>query len=127
MKRKKSIRNIVIPCVLCYHAAGGEAMARHYESPEVVCPFYRGEDSSVIYCEGPTADATLSLTFKRGVTRHKEDRCRCEWTKCPVARMLWAQHDDIGEIRSMAALRNRNGLLGLPAHEHYKWKKENRR
>ena len=107
---------------------GGEAMARRYVSPWAVCPFYRGEDGLTkrIYCEGPTDNATITLTFKSGVNRHKANRCRYEWTKCPIARMIWAQYDDVGEMRNMAVLKNRDGLGGLPARESYLWKKENR-
>ena len=101
-------------------------MPRHYESPEVVCPFYRGEEPNEIFCEGPTNNATLSLYFKSGVNKHKSALCRYDWPQCPIARMLWALHDDPGYMRNMAAFKNRNGLFGLPAHEHYEWEKENR-
>lgn len=101
-------------------------MARHYQSPEALCPFYRGEEANEIFCEAPLSNATLSLYFKSGATKHKRSLCRYDWPQCPIARMLWAMYDDIGEMRNMAALKNRNGLHGLPAREHYRWEKENR-
>ncbi len=78
-------------------------MARHYQSPEVQCPFYRMEDRHCIHCEGPEMDWTLIQEFDDAGTAKEYKRCYChaDWPQCRIARMLWAQYEDVGSLRLM--------------------------
>lgn len=67
-------------------------MARHYESTQAVCPFYRGEDKTTIYCEGIEPGVTIALAFGKDAKDYKQVFCRCDWEQCKVAKMLKEQH-----------------------------------
>lgn len=54
-----------------------------------------------IYCEGVAPGMTISLAFGRSADDYKQAFCHCDWTECRVARMLWAQYDDVGSMRLM--------------------------
>lgn len=71
-------------------------MARHYESTEARCPFYRGEDTMTIWCEGIRDGCTLQLAFGRDASDYRKAFCRSEWQECRVAQMLWNKHEETG-------------------------------
>ncbi len=75
-------------------------MPRHYESSLALCPFYRMEEKTAIWCEGPF-DSALQLTFDTEADKaaQRERRCCNAWTECPLARTLWAQYDELSELR----------------------------
>ena len=66
-------------------------MSRHYMSSNAVCPFYREEASTAVYCEGTVEGSTLRLGFQSGeaACSYKALHCRGRWRDCPIARMLW--------------------------------------
>lgn len=105
MKRKDSIRNIVIPCVLCYDAAGGDCVARYYSSPGAQCPFYRMEEPNTIHCEGVIPDSTIQLYIKKAPAKYRLRYCCGDWKCCPIAKMLWGLHDDPKNLRMMTLTR----------------------
>ena len=66
-------------------------MARHYESSNAVCPFYRMEDPKAVYCEGinPGWTIRLSKDGKSGSAKgFKRKLCYNLWEQCPIAQML---------------------------------------
>ena len=82
---------------------GGGHLARYYQSSEVQCPFYLMEESYRIHCEGLDKDATMIQEFNEAsrASGYKQRYCHAEWTRCRIARMLWKQYDDIGNLRLM--------------------------
>lgn len=71
-------------------------MERSYNSADVICPFYRNDDSRQrkIRCEGIVEDSSLTLYFRR-----KEDYalqlhvfCCDHYDKCECAAMLMEKH-----------------------------------
>ena len=74
-------------------------MPKHYESSAALCPFYRMEEKTVIWCEGPS-DSVMRLLYEQEDTTEKQKTqfCYHTWTNCPIARMLWAQYADPSEL-----------------------------
>ena len=68
-------------------------MARHYESSAALCPFYRGEEATQIFCEG-VGGATLRLEFIKSARDYKAKYCRWHWQKCRIARMLTEKEEE---------------------------------
>lgn len=73
-------------------------MARHYQSKNARCPFYRMEERAEkrIYCEGVVPTSTTQLVF-RGEEKMLEYRRRyCEgcYQDCMIAKMLFRKYDD---------------------------------
>lgn len=62
---------------------------KRYVSPMAQCPFYRGEEAQLIYCDGVAPGNTIRLAFGRNARDYKLAFCRDDWRECPVARMLW--------------------------------------
>lgn len=63
-------------------------MPRQYESSAALCPFYRMESSQEIWCEGWVEGMGVRLQFKQNALKYKEEYCRGDWEKCPIAVML---------------------------------------
>ena len=63
-------------------------MPRHYESTQALCPFYKGEERTTIYCEGVAPGTTIMLAFGRDAKDYKRVFCRQDWHQCKVAKML---------------------------------------
>lgn len=57
------------------------------ESPEVRCPYYKGERQSMIYCEGPLEGSCIHMAFGSGKGRRDYEKCFCmrKWQLCMVA------------------------------------------
>lgn len=57
---------------------------------DTLCPFYRHEDSQVIYCDGVTDESVTHLAFanKTDAKDYKVSHCRKSWERCPIAKML---------------------------------------
>lgn len=72
-------------------------MPRHYESSEALCPFYKREEGSQIWCDGPNGCTYIALSFREHheADKHKKQFCRCFWTKCPLAIMNWSLFEDV--------------------------------
>ena len=71
-------------------------MSRQYESSEALCPFYKMEEGSQIWCDGPNECTHITLSFREhpDAVKHKKHFCRCFWTKCPLAVMNWSLYED---------------------------------
>lgn len=65
-------------------------MPRHYESSAAVCPFYKMEDTTDLFCDGfsPGMSINLNFTSERAATRFKLRYCRHQWQNCPLAKTL---------------------------------------
>ncbi len=65
-------------------------MPRHYESSAAVCPFYHGEETTDLFCDGfsPGMSINLSFTSENAAKKIKLRYCRSNWTQCPLAKML---------------------------------------
>lgn len=65
-------------------------MPRHYESSAALCPFYRGEATTLQFCEGFEAVSSVRLSFRneKSAKKHKSKFCRDEWKDCPLAMSL---------------------------------------
>lgn len=61
-----------------------------FVSKEVVCPFYRKETATAVFCEGVEEDTSIKLIFPS--TQKKDEyryRCCKAWkSKCRIAQML---------------------------------------
>lgn len=102
-------------------------LARQYQSPEAMCPFYNMEETNAIHCQGVEPGQTLILQSKGSSARYRKSRCYGDWTRCPIARMLWSLHDDPAYLRLMKnETGNKSGLAGLAIREYRQWEKENR-
>lgn len=73
---------------------------QRYESKYVVCPFYHGEKSLILYCEGINEDTTLMYAFLRGADMrgYKVKYCCSmeDHKKCPLAKILYEKYEDGG-------------------------------
>lgn len=69
-------------------------MPRHYESSAAVCPFYNGEESTLIFCDGFSQASTIRISFRdvKSAKRIKYKYCRADWQSCPLARALIGCH-----------------------------------
>lgn len=70
-------------------------MGRHHISSQAECPFYKGEDEKVIYCEGPTKGSSIQLAFAGSADVYKRSYCYSTscWQKCLIAQALYAKYD----------------------------------
>lgn len=64
-------------------------MSKHYVSSAAQCPFYRGESSTTVLCDGVEPDMTITLAFGKKAEDYRECYCQKDWELCKVAKMLW--------------------------------------
>ena len=71
-------------------------MSKHMVNKRAVCPYYRHEDSQVIYCDGVVEDSVLHLAFANRTRSkaYKETCCRMDYRQCRIYRMLEANSDE---------------------------------
>ena len=55
---------------------------RLYESKYAVCPFYRGEESTAIFCEGPVERTSVKMIFPSRESKVEYRRTYCEAMSC---------------------------------------------
>ena len=57
---------------------------------KVKCPYYKHEDTQMIYCESFYPRTVLHLAFanKAEAKAYKTVRCRAQWEGCPIVWML---------------------------------------
>lgn len=72
------------------------------ETEAVKCPFYCGEDSSRIVCEGPETGLRVSLVAQQSRNRSKKSKYRqqycCEdWKSCWIAMQLQKKYREAAE------------------------------
>lgn len=65
-------------------------MPKHYISAKAVCPYYKHEDSQLIYCLGVDDSTTLHLAFAdaREAKEYKSTYCYGKPRKCIICRAL---------------------------------------
>ena len=65
-------------------------MGKHMVNKNALCPFYRHEDSQVIYCDGIVPDSVIHLAFanKTNAKEYKARYCRDCYRKCPISKLL---------------------------------------
>lgn len=65
-------------------------MSKHMVHKDAICPFYRHEDSQVIYCDGVVPDSVIHLAFanKSDAKEYKLMYCRKRYNKCPISNLL---------------------------------------
>lgn len=70
-------------------------MGKHHVSSQAECPFYKGEDEKVIYCEGPTKGSSIQVVFPGSADVYRRAYCYSTscWQKCLVAKALYAKYD----------------------------------
>lgn len=63
---------------------------KRYASLQAICPYYRHEDTQVIYCDSFTEWSVIHLAFesKTDARKYKECMCRKDYQKCPIMQML---------------------------------------
>lgn len=63
---------------------------KKYISTKAVCPFYKYEKKSVIYCEGVFEGSVIHLAFSRPSVcfNYKKTYCKENYAACPIAIML---------------------------------------
>ena len=70
---------------------------RKHVSNEVVCPFYKYEEDSVLICEGFAPVCDLHVTFRgsRSKCNHKELHCDSfkGYPKCPLYPLINGQYE----------------------------------
>lgn len=66
------------------------------ESTSALCPFYRGEISRSVICEGVADRSSLRLTFVRSsdLKGHLYKFCYNGYSRCRVCRMLYGKYED---------------------------------
>ena len=70
-------------------------------SSKALCPFYKHEDSQVIYCEGVQDGSVVHLAFanKTDSLEYKKEICRKDYRKCKIYSMLEGMEEEKNEIR----------------------------
>ena len=69
---------------------------KHNMSKFALCPFYKHEDSQVIYCEGVQDNSVLHIAFanKRDAKAYKIKFCREHYARCPIYKLLEGLYDE---------------------------------
>lgn len=70
---------------------------KHTINAKAVCPYYRHEDSQVIYCDGISDASVIHLAFasKTDSKKHKVDHCRSNYTECPIYKLIEGRNNGI--------------------------------
>ena len=68
-------------------------MPRHHVQTSTICPFYRGEEKTTIYCEGVEPGVQTILAFGRDARDYKRAFCRKDWDECRIAKMLAEKYE----------------------------------
>jgi hypothetical protein len=68
-------------------------MSKYHESIKAICPVYKHESSSMIYCEGPGDTSTIHLAFstRSSAYEYKVKYCRDCYQRCDIFKMLEAK------------------------------------
>ena len=70
-----------------------EQMGRHFVSSDVLCPFYKAEDKTKIYCEGVVENSSIHNAFSGGAEPYKRSYCCKNWQSCLISRMLESKYE----------------------------------
>lgn len=65
-------------------------MGKHMVHKDAICPFYRHEDTQVIYCDGIVPNSVIHLAFanKTDAKEYKVKYCRKCYNQCPISNLL---------------------------------------
>ncbi|MGM9603991.1 MAG: hypothetical protein ACI3XG_02895 [Faecousia sp.] len=68
-------------------------MGKRYIDSGVQCPYYCSEEPSKIYCEGIEEGCWVHVAWgdEKRKKKYKQERCRCNWRECPVAKINMAR------------------------------------
>lgn len=63
---------------------------KQYRSKTILCPFYKKEESQVIYCEGVEDGTSTHLAFGNAsaCAKYKCEKCRTTYQMCRIYQML---------------------------------------
>lgn len=63
---------------------------KHMIDAKALCPYYKHENPSVIYCDGVQDGSVLHLAFstRAGAKEYKQSYCRKCYTKCKIYKLL---------------------------------------
>ena len=72
-------------------------MGKHMVHKDAICPFYRHEDSQVIYCDGIAKDSVIHLAFanKSDAKEYKLRYCRNCYRNCLISKLLEEVCEDV--------------------------------
>lgn len=72
--------------------------AKYRDSKFAACPFFRGEDTQKIYCEGVEKGTAIHLAFasKSEKKRYGERHCNRNFKSCRVFQMNDSLYDEFG-------------------------------
>lgn len=72
-------------------------MGKHMVHKDAICPFYRHEDSQVIYCDGIAKDSVIHLAFanKSDAKEYKVRYCRNCYRNCLISKLLEEVCEDV--------------------------------
>lgn len=61
-----------------------------YKSSYVRCPFYKGENSQSIHCEGISDENTIHMIFSpaNGKNAYRKKVCEKDYNNCPIAGVI---------------------------------------
>lgn len=65
-------------------------MSKHYVCNKALCPFYKHEDTQVVYCESFLQDSVLHIAFasKTNALEFKKKYCRKNYLNCHIYKLL---------------------------------------
>ena len=63
---------------------------KHMIYKNTVCPYYKHEDTQIIYCMGVQDGSVIHLAFasKSDAKLYKDNHCRNDYNKCRISKML---------------------------------------
>lgn len=72
-------------------------MPKQYENKGIICPFYKCEEGTNIFCEGFCKSTRLHISFSNYATfkMHREVHCKSfdGWEKCPIFPVINKQYE----------------------------------
>ncbi len=62
---------------------------KHQVCKKAICPYYKKEDSQVIYCDGVEGSSSLHVTFasKTDALEYKKTYCRDKYMRCEICKL----------------------------------------
>ena len=82
---------------------------RYFVSRNVLCPYYRREQSCKLHCEGVKQDTALEVSFstQKSYKDYRLQFCCKAWESCRVAQMLNQKYEEEAQrlYKEKAALR----------------------
>lgn len=78
------------------HERKASEMSKHRICNKVLCPYYKHEDTQVIYCKGVDCSSVLHLAFwnKIDSKNYKTQFCQTNYDFCKIKQMLDGIEED---------------------------------